>query len=201
MSLAEDLTDPGKDRVYDAVGMVPTRPSSTYAWFIHSFSVESMRNKPGQRPREFLAERPAAVFIPNYRTDWLSHEDFAFFSRRYVPVSDDFWVLGAVLAPGGGAFEIFHPGRYRISSLQGSDLLGTYPPAPSGAPVPEDDGRIAGVLDGAVLPGQVVALAAGKHRLETAADGRVAVVWVGPKVDRIHRQGRGDHRRLFYNWY
>jgi len=29
----------------------------------------------------------------------------------------------------------------------------------------------------------------------------LAVVWVGPKLDKVPQVGRGDHRRLFVNWY
>ena len=47
--------------------------------------------------REMLAVRPAAVVIPNYRTDRLPDEDHAFIGERYVSLSDDFWALGKVL--------------------------------------------------------------------------------------------------------
>ena len=42
MRLAEDLTSPRGDPVYDGIGMVPTRPSINYHWFLHSLNVKSL---------------------------------------------------------------------------------------------------------------------------------------------------------------
>src|SRR5262249_28866552 len=140
-------TDPEKDRVYDAVGMVPTRRSIDFHWFLHSLNIQQFVNGPGPRVREMLAARPAAVFIPNYRTDWLPKEDHDFIAKRYVAISDDFWVLGKVLPAGGGSFEIVHPGRYRVSSLAGSDLAGTYLDGWEATMAPENDGCLTGTLD------------------------------------------------------
>jgi hypothetical protein len=201
MSLAEDLTDPKCDPVYDGIGMVPTRPSIHYQWLLHSLNIQNFLKGPGPRVREMLAARPAAVIIPSYRTDWLSDEDRDFMQERYVPLADDFWVLGKVLSPGGGTFEIFHPGRYRISTLKGSDLDGTYPTGWEGLTTPEDKGTLSGTLDGVPLTGRPVELAVGKHRIETSAESLPAVVWIGPHLDRIHRINPGNHRVLFYNWY
>jgi len=103
MGRAEDFTDPVKDPVYDAMGMVPTRPSIHFQWYLHSLNIQSFIKGPGPRVREMLAARPAAVFIPNYRTDGLPEEDHAFIRGRYVSLADDFWVLGKVLPAGGGA--------------------------------------------------------------------------------------------------
>jgi hypothetical protein len=202
MSLAEKLTDPVKDPVYDAIGMVPTRPIVDQRAFLHSLNFKSFMEGPGPKVRDLLAAQPAAVFIPSYRTDWLPDEDHAFIRGRYVALADDFWVLGKVLPAGGGTFEIVHAGRYRVSSLQGSDLMGTYPTGFEALLAPrEEEGRLACSVDGRLSSGGVVELAVGEHRIETAADCQAAVVWVGPRVDRIHRLSQKDHRRLFFNWY
>src|SRR5262249_1524118 len=124
MSFAEDLTDPKHDPVYDGIGMVPTRPTIHFRWYLHGLTVQDFIKGSGPRVREMLAARPAAVFIPSYRTDWLPEEDHKFIREHYVSLADDFWVLGKVLPGGGGTFEISHPGRYRISTLEGSDLAG-----------------------------------------------------------------------------
>jgi hypothetical protein len=100
-------------------------------------------------------------------------------------LADDFWVLGKVLDAGGGTFEIYHPGRYRISTLKGSDLADTYPGGMKGLMTPEDPGRVSGTLDGVPISDHPVEL----------------VVWMGPRLDRVHRLGPGDHRALFVNWY
>ncbi len=137
MRLAEDVTDPAKDPVYDGVGMVPTRPSVHFWWLLPSLNRRSFAEEHGLRVRDLLAARPAAVLIPNYLTDCLSEEDQAFIRERYVALADDFWVLGKVLVAGGGTFEVVHPGRYRISSLEGSESCRN---------IPERFGRVDGSL-------------------------------------------------------
>ncbi len=177
MNAAEALTDPAKDPVYDAVGLVPTRPSAAYDWVLTSFTVGAFLDGSGPRVRDLLERNPAAVFIPNYRTDWLSAEDHAFIARRYVPLSDDFWVLGSALPPGGGDFDVVRAGRYWISTAAGS------------------------TLDGALFPGGAAALTVGRHRLRTKAAGRSAAFWTGPRLERPPRLAWRDHRRLFVDWY
>jgi hypothetical protein len=201
MTLAEDLTDPGNDRVYDGIGMVPTRDTVHFQWFLHGLNIQGFLDGAGPRVRDMLAERPPAVVIPSYRSDWLSTEDHDFIRARYVPLADDFWVLGKVLPAAGGTFEIYHPGRYRISTLKGSDLEGTYPLGWEGATTPEDKGNLEGMLDGAPLSAHPVELAVGTHHLECAADCQPAIVWMGPHLERVHRINPGDHRLLFVNWY
>jgi hypothetical protein len=205
MQFAEQLTDPAKDPVYDGIGMVPTRPSVHFNWFLHSLNINQFTDGSGPTVSDMLALRPAAVFIPSYRTDWLPEEDHEFIRERYVPLADDFWVLGKVLPPGGGTFEVFHPGRYRISTLDTSSLLGTYPETlaeimarPS---VQEEEPPLDGILNGDRLPDKPVELPVGTHRIEAESDEEIAVVWVGPRLDRLPELGRGDHRRLFFNWY
>ena len=201
MRLAEELTDPARDPVYDGVGMVCTRRSSHFYWSLPTGNRPSLAEQQGLRLRDLLAARPAPVFIPNYRTDWLPAEDHAYMRERYVPLTDDFWVLGKVLPSGGGTFEVVHPGRYRISSLQGSDLAGTYPEGLAGLMAPLEDGSISGTLDGVPLSKLPVELAVGTHRIETKTDCQAAVVWMGRRQERMGRLGDSDHRFLFVNWY
>jgi hypothetical protein len=201
MTLTEDLTDPACDPVYDGIGMVPTRSAVCFHWYLHSLNINTFLDGTGPHVSDILASRPAAVFIPSYRTDWLSDRDHDFVRERYVSLADDFWVLGKVLPTGGGSFEIFHPGRYRISTLKGSDLAGTYELGIKGLMTPEDGGKLAATIDGVGLADRPVQLAAGIHRVECAANCQPAVVWVGPRLNRVHRIGPGDHRVLFYNWY
>lgn len=201
MALAEALTDPSKDEVYDGIGMVPTRRSIHHDWFLHSLNINALTRGKGPRVCEMLASNPASVFIASYRTDWLNEEDHAFIRQHYVCVSDDFWVLGSELPPGGGTFEVLHAGRYRITSVKGSDLAGTYPGGIAGLMAPDQDGSFAGTLDGAPLTNHPIELSVGSHRIEAPADCQAAVVWVGPKLERIGRLGESDHRFLFVNWY
>ena len=201
MRLAEELTDPARDPVYDGIGLVPARPSIHFYWLLPEVNRPSLAEEQGLLVRDMLAARPAAVVIPNYRTDRLPEEDHAFIRERYVSLTDDFWVLGKVLPAGGGTFEIVHPGRYRISSLEGSDLAGTYPDGLAGLMAPVVEGSLVGTLDGAPLSKRPVELAMGTHRIETRPDCQPAVVWMGPRKERIGRLGGSDHRFLFLRWY
>jgi hypothetical protein len=200
MYMAENLTDPAKDRIYDGIGMVPSRPIDR-RWWLHSFSINSYLDGTGVPVRDLLAEKPPAVFIPSYRTDWLSDEDHAFIRKQYVPLADDFWVLGKKLPSGGGTFDIIHPGRYRIASLEGSDLEGTFPAGMEAVLSPPIEGKITATLDGVTFSNEPVELSVGTHRIECAADCQPTVVWVGPQLNRVGRQDDGDHRHLFFNWY
>jgi hypothetical protein len=71
----------------------------------------------------------------------------------------------------------------------------------AGLKIPEEKGSLEGTLDGKPFSAGVVELTQGQHRIEAAMDCRPAVVWVGPRVDRIHRLSQSDHRLLFVNWY
>lgn len=201
MSLVEDLTDAAKDPVYDGIGLVPTRPTIHFQWYLHSLNIQNFVKGPGLRVREMLAARPAAVFIPNYRTDWLPEEDHDFIREWYVPLADDFWVLGKVLPAGGGTFEVVHPGRYRISSLQESDLAQTNRVSAAQSPVRLDEASFTATLDGVAVTSGAVKLTVGIHRIECKAGCQPAVVWVGPNRDRVGRLSQSDHRLLFVNWY
>lgn len=204
MALAEKMTDPEKDPVYDGVGMVPTRRSIHYQWFLHSLNIERFLNGQEMPVRDMLAANPAAVIITNYRIDWLPGKDRAFIKNRYVPLEDDFLVLGKVLSAGGGDFEIFHAGRYRITSIEASYIEGTYTRprtlAASLAPEPVFP-PLVGTLDGVPLDGKPVALTPGKHHLDCSAQTKAAVVWLGPNLDKISRMEGGDSDDLFINWY
>ncbi|MBP1771699.1 MAG: hypothetical protein H6P99_862 [Holophagaceae bacterium] len=186
MRTAESMTDPAKDPVYDAIGMVPTRPTIGFHWYLHSLNIQAFLT--GNRPSvpQMLTARPATVLIPSYRTEWLPETDRRFFQSRYVPLADDFWVLGAVLPPGGGSYEVVHPGRYFVAAVHSG---GKNEPL---APV---------FLDGLTLKGEAVPLSLGTHAISCAPGTRPMVVWLGPRLNQVPNLGRGDHLRLFVNWY
>lgn len=185
MRTAESLTDPAKDRVYDAIGMVPSRGSIGYHWYLHSLNLRTFMDGEVASVSQMLAAQPAAVIIPSYRTDWLPDSDHRFIASRYLPLADDFWVLGRVLPEGGGSYEVVHAGRYRVLGLRGG-LVG---PLPSGS------------LDDQPLPHGAVALDLGLKKIQCPPGYQPVVVWVGPHLDDIPQIGPGDHRRLFVNWY
>lgn len=200
INLAEQMTEPGKDLVYDSVGMVPTRRSAEYELFFQE------RNNGNSKASlsELLRARLPAVIIADSRFDQLSEADKEFIRQRYVAIAGDFWTLGKMLPEGGGDFEVLQAGRYHITSAEASNLLGTYPRpenlAESLAPEPKFP-PLSGTLDGVPLSGKPVELAAGKHHLECAADTAVAIVWLGPKLDSIDRITGGERRQLFATSY
>lgn len=204
MNLAEQMTGPGKDSVYDYVGMVPTRRSAGYELFFETNNVSEGLAGPGSALRGLLAAQIPAVIIADNRFDRLSEADKEFIYEHFVPVSAEFWILGKLLPAGGGDFTVLHAGRYRITSAEGSNLFGTYAQPEnlleSIAPEPKAP-LLAGTLDGVPLNGKPVELTVGRHHLDCAAGARAAVCWLGPQLDGIPRMSGGDRRSLFVNWY
>jgi hypothetical protein len=194
MNLAEQMTDPSKDRVYDGIGMVPTRRSVHYHWFLHSLAA-ALITTPGTRVRDMLDAQPAPVLMESYRTDWLPKEDHDFINARYVPLADDFEVLGKVLPVGGGNFEIFHPGRYCV--VPAASLAGrTFADSAEAGKDP-----VMSSLDGFAISNKPLELTAGTHRLETSEKSKLAVVWIGPTLDHVPSLAARSHELLFINWY
>jgi hypothetical protein len=201
MRLAEVMTDPARDSVYDGIGMVVTRRTIHFQWYLHSLNIQSFLNGPGEKVHDMLAACPAAVLIPSYRTDWLPAQDHQFIGTNYVSLADDFWVLGKQLPVKGGIFEIIHPGRYYIGCLGGPNTVGTSKDDPDGFVHPIIGPALTGTLDGVPIPKEPVELAVGTHTIQSERESGVAVVWVGPNLKDVPRVGAGDHRVLFVNWY
>ena len=203
MGLTEDLTDPAKDTFFDGTGMVPSRSCDMRA-FIHGQSLKNLVNGPGPHIPDILSANPPSVVILSYRTDWLPEDNQDFLRSRYVPMADDIMVLGSLLPAGGGTFQIYHAGRYRITSAEGSNIIGTYAEpknfkealAPQ-KPVPP----LTGTIDGVPLHGKPVELSVGTHRIECPPGEKAAVAWVGPHLDEISRMPGQNHHLLFVNWY
>jgi hypothetical protein len=206
MTLSEDLTDPDKDTIFDGVGMVPTRKLCDMRSLIHGQALMNLvkNSHDGMQMRGFLEANPPSIVILNYRTEWMSDQDKEFLSQRYVPIADDFMVLGNQLPAGGGTFEVFHAGRYRITSAEGSNIIGTYagPKTMKEALTPQPEPpALVGTIDGKPFDGKPVELSLGTHRIECSADHKAAVEWVGPHVDKLPRLMGMDRHRLFMNWY
>jgi hypothetical protein len=184
MTTAEALTDPVADRVYDGVGLVPTRASIGYRWYLHSLNIAHFYDGTWLSVRQMLARNPAAVILTNYRTDWLGGEDRDYVAAHYLPLTDDLWVLGGRLPDGGGEYECLHPGRYQIITMKG----GRRDSAPA-------------QVDGRPVEGHPLPLERGRHAIATPPGTYPVVVWVGPRLGAVPSLQAGDHRRLFVNWY
>ena len=203
MSFAEQMTEPGKDSVYDYFGMAPTRRTVEHELFFQRRNGgESAESKTSLS--ELLGSRPPSVIIADGRFDEIPKTDKEFVHGRYVPVSPDFWVLGTILPAGGGDFEISHPGRYRITSAEASNLFGSYDQLQS---LMQSDAErpkfppLTGTLDGVPLSDMPMLLAPGVHHLKCASATRAAVAWVGPQLDEIPRITGGTNDSLFAGWF
>lgn len=184
MDLAEELTDPKADAVYDGAGLVPTRDSIGFHWYLHSLNIKNYASGKWPTVRAMMTACPAAVLLTSYRTDWLPKEDKDFIRSNYIPLADDFWVLGTGLPAGGGQWVCLHPGRYVFrAQAEGKLQAGTVK------------------VDGLQVGEAPVLMAAGPHHLEGQASDRIWVAWTGPKVNDLPRLGAGDHQQLFVNWY
>ena len=207
MTLSEDLTDPDKDTIFDGVGMVPTRKLCDERSLIHGQAFLNLvkNTSDGMQMRGFLKANPPSVVIRNYRTEWMSEEDKQFLRDRYVAIADDFMVLGSQLPAGGGTFEVFHAGRYRITSAEDSSIIGTYdePKTMKEALLqPKKEVPVlTGTIDGKPFDGKPVELSVGTHRIECSADRKAAVEWVGPHADKLPRLMGMNRHSLFQNWY
>ena len=185
MRAAEAMTDPVHDPVYDGTGMVPTRETIGRQWYLHSLNMQAMLDGTTPSVAEMLRQTPAPVLIRNYRSDWLPEPDQRFIAEHYIPLADDFLVLGQVLPAGGGTYEVLHAGRYRVYGMADGGLRQL-----SEATV---DNQPAGELP--------VELAVGSHEIHCPPDIRPVVLWVGPNLHDVPNLGDGNHRRLFVNWY
>ncbi|MCC6295520.1 MAG: hypothetical protein IT469_02310 [Pseudomonadales bacterium] len=185
MRAAEALTDPVRDPVYDGTGMVPTRESIGRQWLLHSLGMPAVLAGKVPSLAEMLARRPAPVLIRNYRAGWLPESDQRFIAEHYIPLADDFLVLGQVLPEGGGSYAVLHAGRYRVYGMADGGLREL--------PEAAVDGRPAGE--------QPVELVVGLREIRCPPDIEPVVLWVGPNLRGIPDLGAGDHRRLFVNWY
>lgn len=185
MRAAEALTDAARDPVYDGTGMVPTRDAIGYQWLLHSLGMQAVLDGKTPAVAEMLAHNTAPVLIRNYRSDWLPESDQRFIAEHYIPLADDFSVLGQVLPAGGGTYAVLHAGRYRVYAM-GEGGLQELPEA---------------TVDGQPAGGRPQDLAEGLREIGCPKDVRPVVLWVGPNLRGIPDLGDGDHRRLFVNWY
>lgn len=172
MDLAERLTDPKRDTVFDLAGLVPTRDRIGYTWFVNLTNF-----RPFQQDSA-LTGNPAPVVIPNYRVGYLSKAQQEFLARNYRALANDFLVLGADLPAGGGTWICRHPGRYALAA---------------------EGGRGSFRVDGTPLEAGVYAFARGEHQIEAEAGNAPFLFWVGPPSPKPVRIGPGDLNRLFPN--
>lgn len=186
MQLAESLTDPAHDRVFDAAGLIPTREGIGYQWFLHTLVMERFQNGTLVPLWKQFEANPPQVVLRNYRTNWMGQKEQRFLAEHYLPLADDILLLGSVL-PTGGTFSCIHSGRYQVSLLNQDGITQT-----SGSLW--IDGRP--FRSGSILP-----LETGPQILQSKDQSRIQVVWIGPRLTNLPRIPNKDRRMLFVNWY
>lgn len=186
IQLAETMTDPAMDRVYDAAGLVASRESIHPQWFLHTMFMD--RFKDGSLPpiREMLEERPASVLIPNYRFHWIEEQDREFIRANYLYLANDFLILGQSLQGPHSEFVCLQPGRYHVLVKS----------------MPKEAARPVVTLDGNPIKApSVQVLTRGRHAFQLEGGAEIQVAWLGPNLDRPPRLSPGDSDRVFINWY
>lgn len=156
---AEQLTAPDEP-VFDAAGLVPSRPPASRYWILHSLFMDEYRAGRRETVRQIIErEAPPVMVRGHYRFDWLGDDDLHAIDESYIPVSKQVWVLGARVDAPQARVAIRRAGRYVL----------------------EVPGGGSGAVDGAaVAPGAPLALAVGPHEVEAPIGSRL--VWVGPRL-------------------
>jgi hypothetical protein len=181
MGLAERLTDPARQAVFDGSGLVPTRNPPGRYWLLHTFTIGRLSDGTWPSVRSSLAAVETPVILPSYRTEWLPPADQAFLRAHYVGMASDLLLLGFVDPDGERAFEALANGRYRLA-LDGSSPGETVE------------------IDGAPVPPGVVTLKKGEHRFRRSGKGGMRLVWLGAELDDVPQVGEAPGP-LFVNWY
>lgn len=170
MSLAEHFTSPG-DRVFDAAGLVPGRESIQPTWYVTLGNAPHLRTDPARRYETLFRAHTPAVLIPTYRMGYLDADTQAFLKGHYVPLAEDFWVLGGVYPGPGGSWECLLQGRYWVSmpAADGSSLL----------------------IDGVPVQLGAHEFPKGIHAVSTPPGARAIIFWLGPKLSEPPLVGAG----------
>jgi len=181
--LAEAMTEPSLDRVFDGAGLVSTRDPIGINWLVHTFTVANYSNGTWPSVRTSLAAHPTPVILNSYRVAMLSGEDRKYIKDHYLNLDPNFMVLGGVLEAGPAPWTSLAAGRYHL------DLV-----------PPDRDRKAPLVLDGKGVQEGVQTLGKGEHQFQVPAGCRLQVVWLGPNLSEIPRI-EPSRRPLFVNWY
>ena len=201
MSLAEDLTDAAKDPVYDGIGLVPTRRTIHFQWYLHSLNIQSFRNQPGLRVRDMLAHARLRSSFPTTAPIGFRRKTMRSFVNVTCPWQTISGSWGRLFLAAAARLRSFIRGA--IASLRSRIRTWRRHAAwlPGACRPDRTLGSFSAMVDGVPVPGHPVELTVGTHRFEAKPGCQAAVVWVGPQRDRVGRLSPSDHRTLFVNWY
>lgn len=169
MTLAEQMTDPVRHRVFDGAGLVPTRLPPNRFWLLTFITLPSYHR--GELPsiRSELAKGETPVVIPNYRIRSLPGDDRAYIGEHYLPLAGDFYVAGGRIAQ-PGKWECVVPGRYYLSSEA--------------------------MIDGVAHRSGPLELGRGMHEVRPASSAALWIVWLGPSLNAPPAIGPGSAERI-----
>jgi len=166
MRAAEDLTDPQRDTVLDGIGLVSSRMPPDKDWFLHSNNMSLYRQGKRSSFSEIIENNYPPVVITNYRWSWLSKKDIQTLADNYIPLANNFWVLGRKVKEKNGFFDIQRSGRYitrlHLTDQQTGDLLIDNHP-----------------LDGV----KILNFKKGRHSFANVPPEGIVIHWLGPKLD------------------
>ncbi len=181
MDLAEALTDPAKHRVLDGSGLVPTRYPAGRQWIIHSFTIRRLTDGTWPSVRQLITENEIPVILPSYRTSWLPEEDWKVIRANYLPLAEDFMVLGTIGQGGTHAWTPLAEGRYTVlldGDASSQELK----------------------IDGREVHAGTMVLSRAPHSFEFNPKAKLVVIWMGPSIANPPRLAPAPHP-LFVNWY
>lgn len=162
MTMAESLTTPA-DPVWDGAGLVPSRPSVGYHWYVNFGNTTVFNARVGMEP---FWKNPAPVVLPTYRMGYLPQPLMQFFQANYVALAEDFWVLGTRISTQPVLWQCLKPGRYftALDPRHPADTL---------------------QLGGKTIPPGPIDLPAGPHSLRVDGQGDAILYWIGPSRSAI----------------
>ena len=164
MRTAEALTDPEKDRVFDACGLVPSRESMAPIWFVHFMNARGLAAGGTHNLYARMVEKPPAVIIPNYRFTYLDTRVTTFIQKHYVPY---------------GQNQLYVPGV----SADSKEILWTC--ILTGRYMVRVKGSSTATLDGHPLTPGVASFDLGAHTLQVPAGVNCVISWLGPQAREV----------------
>jgi hypothetical protein len=182
VTLAENLTDPKRHRVFDGAGLVPTRDPIGFYWLIHTFTVRPLMDGTWPSIRSQLDAQEVPVILSSYRTNWITVPDRRFIEAHYLPLTQDFQLVGTRLEKGEGRWTALASGNYFLS-VEGAGASEAWVE-----------------VDGQRVPPGSHHLSRGPHHFRFPAQLTLTAIWCGPQCTGPPSL-ENTSRALFETWY
>jgi hypothetical protein len=102
--------------------MLPSRPPVHAGWYLYNAKMPKYYIGKMSFYSDIIKDRLPSVVLTNYRWQWLREHDLQTLKRFYLPVDNQFWVLGVKLSGSEGYFTIAKKGTYSIVSKNSGQL-------------------------------------------------------------------------------